>query len=397
MLGDGQVYAGGPHHFLAMDQQTGLEGEAWIDGRQMTLTGEHAYIATGKKIISVDRDVHSDASKEKQQWFLKAREFRRIPEKKAEAQEKMKEFAEIGVEWAVDAEYDDALLSCKNLVVVGGLNKVIAIDRKKGEQVWQYDVVGNVRGLAVSDGTLTVSTDAGRIYAFSAEENAAPKSWPESLDNTPFEEDELTTVYRDAAKRILEQSKQTVGYCLVLGSEQGRLAYELAMQSKMTVYGIEPDAEKAAASREALERAGVHGVRVQIINAPLDAVPVSNYFANLVTSDSYLLTGELPVNGQTVARHLKPCGGVAILAKPNANADNANENMQSWLAGFQWDGQEGDLVSGGDCMMFRRRKLAGAGEWNHQYGNIANTSYTPDKRIKEGLGVLWYGDPVRRQ
>ena len=393
LLGDGQVYAGGPHHFLAMDQQTGLEGEAWIDGRQMTLTGEHAYIATGKKIIGVNRDLHADASKEKQQWFLKAREFRRIPEKKAAAQEKMKEFAEIGVEWAIDAEYDDALISCKNLVVVGGLNKVVAIDRAKGEQVWGYDVVGNVRGLAISDGTLTVSTDAGRIYAFSAEPNEAPRSWPEGLDKTPFEEDELTAVYRETAQRMLEQSKQSVGYCLVLGSESGRLAYELATRSQMTVYGIEPDAKKAAASRAALERAGIHGVKVQIINAPLDAIPLSNYFANLVTSDSYLLTGEIPVNGQQVARHLKPCGGVAILPKPHANEGDAVEKMRAWLAGFQWDGQEGDLVSGGECMMFSRGKLAGAGEWNHQYGNIANTSYTPDKRIKDGLGVLWYGDP----
>ncbi len=62
LLGDGQVYAGGPHHFLAMDQETGEEGEAWIDGRQMTLAGKLAFIATGDKIICVDRAKHSEAS-----------------------------------------------------------------------------------------------------------------------------------------------------------------------------------------------------------------------------------------------------------------------------------------------------------------------------------------------
>ena len=392
LLGDGQVYAGGPHHFLAMDQQTGLEGDSWIDGRQMALSGEQAFIATGTKIVSVDREVHADASQEKQKWFLKAREFRRVPEKKAEAQEKMEEFASVGVEWAYDAVYDDALIACENLVIAGGQNMVIALDRNSGKRVWQYDVEGNVRGLAISDGTLTVSTDAGQIYAFSAEENGGPQSWPEPLDKTPFEEDALTGFYRDAAKRILQQSKQHVGYCLVLGSEDGRLSYELAMQTKkMTIYGIEPDAAKARRSREAFERAGLHGVRVQIVNAPLDAIPFANYFANLVTSDSYLLDGELPVEAQRVSRHLKPCGGVAILAKPKQ--ESSDERMQSWLAGFQWDGQVGEITGGNECMMFVRGKLDGAGEWNHQYGNIANTSFTPDKRIKDGLGVLWYGDP----
>lgn len=396
LLGDGQVYAGGPHHFLAMDQLTGLEGKAWIDGRQMTLSGEHAYIATGTQVISVDRDIHSDASQEKQKWFLKAREVRAIPEKVAEAREEMKKMAQVGVEWAHDAEFDDALIACKNLVVVGGMNKVIALDRQQGELVWQYDVEGNVRGLAISEGTLTVSTDAGRIYAFSPEKIATPRTWPESLAASPFPKDELTEFYRDAAKTILQQSKQRVGFCLVVGSEQGRLAYELAMQSKMTVYGIEPDLAKAAASREALERAGLHGTRVNIVNAPLNDVPFANYFANLITSDSYLLTGKPPVPGQAIARHLKPCGGVAIL--PMALAadevdDSTSAGIQSWLAGFQWGEQEGELLSNDDCMLFRRGKLEGAGQWTHQYGNIANTSYTPDKRIKDGLGVLWYGDP----
>lgn len=399
LLGDGQVYAGGPHHFLAMDQQTGLEGEAWIDGRQMALSDEHAFIATGTQIVSVDRDVHAEASKEKQKWFMKAREYRRIPDKLADAKAEMKKFAGIGVEWSFEAEYDDALIACQNLVIVGGQDKVIALDRNSGELQWQFDVVGNVRGLALSDGLLTVSTDAGRIYAFSSADTPSPKSWPESLEPAPFPQDELTEFYREAAQAILQQSDQHAGFCLVVGSEQGRLAYELAMQSKLTVYGVEPDKAKADAARAALERAGVHGVRVQIVNVPLDEIPFANYFANLVTSDSYLLTGQPPIEGQTLARHLKPCGGVAMLGAPASTPESLakvaydQSVVQSWLAGFQWGDQQGDLVKHDSWTMFRRGKLAGAGEWTHQYGNIANTSFTPDKRIKDGLGVLWYGDP----
>jgi hypothetical protein len=66
-------------------------------------------------------------------------------------------------------------------------------------------------------------------------------------------------MYRTAAAEILERTKQTRGFCLVIGSEDGRLAFELAKQSKLRVYGVEPDAKKVARSREALDRSGYYG------------------------------------------------------------------------------------------------------------------------------------------
>ena len=54
---------------------------------------------------------------------------------------------------------------------------------------------------------------------------------------------------------------------------------------------------------------------------------------------------------------------------------------------------EGEVTTDAPWFALRRGKLAGAGEWSHQYGNVANTSYTEDHRIRGGLGVLWYGDP----
>ena len=69
LLGDGQIYAGGPHHFLAMDQRTGNVGEAYIDGRQMVLADDMAYLLDGKRIFAVNRAEHARASQEKQKWF----------------------------------------------------------------------------------------------------------------------------------------------------------------------------------------------------------------------------------------------------------------------------------------------------------------------------------------
>ena len=37
-----------------------------------------------------------------------------------------------------------------------------------------------------------------------------------------FADDSLTKFYRDAAKAILDQSGQELGFCLVLGSDEGK-------------------------------------------------------------------------------------------------------------------------------------------------------------------------------
>ena len=395
LLGDNQIYAGGPHHFLAMDEKTGNVGASWINGRQMVLAGELAYLMDGERIFGVNRAEHATASQEKQKWFLKARGLSGDQKKLAEAKLKMEEYTRVGVLWEYASDFDDVLIATDNLVFAGGQNQLVALDRTSGKKVWEQTVEGNVRGLSAADNVLTVSTDAGHVYSFHSEqpENTAATTWPKPY-TAPFADDEWTKVYKSAAKQILDRSKQQTGYCLVLGSENGRLAFELAQQSNLTVIGVEPDANKAKASREALQKAGIHATRVTITSAPLDQLPFANYFANLIVSDSHLLTGQLPCGPEQVARLLKPCGGTAILTRAHnaANSDANDQGMIEWLTQLYLE-DEGDLIADAPTFMLRRGKLAGAGDWSHQYGNAANTSFADDQRIKEGLGVLWYGDP----
>lgn len=405
LLGDGQVYSGGPHHFLAMDDRTGDVGASWINGRQMVLSGKFAYLLDGEKIFCVDRQEHARASQEKQKWFLKTRKDSGDRTKLAEDQANMKKYAGIGIIWEYPSDFDDVLIATDNLVLAGGMNQIVALDRHSGKKVWEQTVVGNVRGLAVDDNVLTVSTDEGHIYGFHNQmtDTSVAQNWPAPFV-PPFPEDDLTQLYQTTANEILERSGQRSGFCLVLGSEQGRLAYELAIQSQLTVIGVEPDANKATVSREALQRAGIHATRVTIVNAPLansqvtgmNELPFSNYFANLIVSDSYLLSGRLPCEPERVARHLKPCGGVAVLGRPADAPPSVNaasgQQVTEWLTEF-YRQNEGEVVAASPWFSLRRGKLAGAGDWSHQYGNVANTSCTDDRRIRDGLGVLWYGDP----
>jgi outer membrane protein assembly factor BamB len=394
LLGDGQIYAGGPHHFLAMDQNTGDAGEAYIGGRQMVLMDDRAYLLDGSKVFCVDRDDHARASQEKQEWFLRAREVGREPEKLAEAKAKIEEYAGVGVIWQVPSGLDGAMIVTSNLLIVGGDQQVVAFDRDSGKIVWEAQVEGKAMGLSATDSLLTVSTDSGAIYGFSTTAVEQTANWPKPFTEA-FTQDSTQEYFQRKAEEIMQVSGQRSGYCLLVGAKDGRLAYELMRQSKMHVFVVEPDADKAAKLRQTFESAGVHAVRLTVVQAPLEAIPYSNYFANLIVSESQVQDGSLPCEPQHLARFLKPCGGVALLAR-TTGADSDKKDFtsaaQGWLVGlFQED--EGQLSSSADWSWLTRGKLPGAGEWTHQYGDAANTSFTNDQRVRDGLGVLWYGDP----
>lgn len=394
LLGDGQVYSGGPHHFLAMEEKSGDVGAAFIGGRQMVLAEEYAYLLDGTKIFCVNRAEHAQASQEKQKWFLKSAKVRKDPELLQEAEQKIKEYAGVGIVWEFPSEHDDALIATDKLVIAGGKNQVTVLDRATGEKLFEAPVEGNVMGLSATDSLLTVSTDSGHIYGFGTKAVDAVQEWPEPF-SAAFATDELTDHFQRTAAEVIERSGQRTGFCLVVGSEDGRLAYEIAKQSSLTVFAIEPDEKKASASRAALERTGLHASRVTIVNCTLNEIPFANYFANLIVSETQLRTGQMPCEPDKIARFLKPCGGVAMMARPghfpgSAGADETA--ISNWVTGF-YQQNNGELQTDERWHMVRRGKLPGAGEWTHQYGNPANTSFTNDQRVRDGLGVLWYGDP----
>ena len=66
LLADGQLYASGPHHMLALDEESGDVGFGWFEGRQMAVSGKSAYVATGEAVVRIDRAAYAVASRERQ-------------------------------------------------------------------------------------------------------------------------------------------------------------------------------------------------------------------------------------------------------------------------------------------------------------------------------------------
>ena len=419
LLADGQIYSGGPHHLLAMDQKNGGAGYGWFAGRQMVVINDAAYVATGTVVAKLNREEYAVNSRVRHDLEMKiyglSRSLRGTKDKDkaaeirrqiTEANDGIKKIADVGVAWQKETVAQAALLATPTAVFVGGTNKITAYSADDGEIVWTAKVNGKARGLAVADSRLIVSTDSGSIHVFGGDQTFEPDA-----TRTAFA---VAADYRTAAERILKETGIRRGFCLVIDGNEGELAYEIASQSDLEVYMIEPDAQKVATARKNLAAAGVYGSRVTVHNFDAADIPYSNYFANLIVSDEFVKTGKVKTDPAVVARHLKPAGGVMCLGQPDGDADVAAaalkaveeelvaDSVPSTGSGSEDESNQTEpqvlttlatTKTDDGFAMLTRPILPGAGAWSHQYGNAANTAVSDDKRVKGGLGVLWYGDP----
>jgi outer membrane protein assembly factor BamB len=416
LLADEQIYTGTQKHLLALNQKTGSRGFAWFPGRRLTVVGDMAYLATGTELIAMDRSAYAKTSGRRNLLERKinglessvrratGNERKKLQKNLEAAKEELENHQQANItptiKWRIPSQCDAELILTNNLVFAGGQDRVNAYSRENGEVVWSEKIDGNARGLAVADERLYVSTDEGKIYCF-ASANIAKEKSPASMvppppAANPYPEDKLTEIYETAAEAIIMETAVTKGYCLVVGAEQGRLAYELAKRTELTIIGVEPDAEKVRAARLALDKAGLYGERVTIDQGELSAMPYSNYFANLIVFDSLLLTGKIPEELGKLARHLKPCGGIICLGMPSnapgKNSDIYSEKLQQWLARLEL-GKCNVSETNGFWATLERGPLAGAGKWTHQYAEPGNTACSDDQLLSGPLGVLWFGDP----
>jgi outer membrane protein assembly factor BamB len=452
LLVDNQIYTGSEDHLVTLDQQTGRTGFAWFPGRRLTVAGNMSYLATGKEVLAMDRTAYAEASRRRNALEFKIRTLRTQlsasttatgPKGSEDLQLATQDLArhnrekvEPTVKWRVTCPHDAELILCENLVLAGGQDEVCAFDRRNGECVWKTAVEGNARGLVVANGHLFVSTDKGRIYAFTPGQTGGTEGrvvrQSRSPVSDPYPQDALTPIYRAAAEAIVMESGVTKGYCLVLGAEKGRLALELAKRTNLQIVGIEPDPAKVQAARKALDTAGLYGARVVIDQGDPSILPYSNYFANLIVSDSLLLTGKIPGDAGQLARHLKPCGGVVCLGVPaglmtrppwrgrpglaSSGPDASNtSNVQGQDAlATKEQGRDALATTAGDladwlgqlrlgrCRLshtnglwaiLKRGPLPGAGQWTHQYANAGNVTCSNDRIVSGPLGLLWFGEP----
>lgn len=208
---------------------------------------------------------------------------------------------------------------------------------------------------------------------------------------SPYARDEQSAWFEQAARAAAAQARGDQGFCLVLDSGQGRLAYEIALRTRMTVLAVDERANQVAAARALLGQAGLYGVRVTVLEGRLADLKLPPYFANLIVRGEPAGAGPPAAPPGEVYRLLRPCGGVLCLAGPPASLD-------TWLAGGTWhDERPPPAQAAGERAVVRRGPLPGAGQWTHGLADAGNTACSGDRRAVGPLDLQWFGEPGPRQ
>ncbi len=251
---------------------------------------------------------------------------------------------------------EPCLIVVGDTMVSGGEESVSLSSMTSPQQeTSKLPVDGKPLGLAATSGRLFVSTDKGTIHCFASKVVSEPPTLVPTTELPP-------ATASAAADDIIKQTGVTEGYGLDLGCGDGSLALALAQKTDLYIVAVDADPKMVALACQRLDKAGLYGMRVTVLQADPAATPLPKHFANLVVSGRALAEGMAPAAEKEAMRILRPYGGIACIGKAGALAVN------------------------------RRGPLDGAGEWTHQYADAANSNCSDDGLVKAPLGMLWFTD-----
>lgn len=283
------------------------------------------------------------------------------------------------VRWRVECGEPYALILTGDALIAGGENIVAAYRIEDGERLWEAPVEGIAYNLAAADGHLLVSTDAGVIYSFTADFDGSMQLHQPLAGLHPFQN-------RPAIDWIMDEIESNQGYALLLGENAAESAYQLAQATEFSIVAIDDDAQRVAAHRGYLRRAGAYGTRVAILEGTLDTLPFTEYAFNLIVA------ADAPAEvSEMLLRSLRPEGGVALVAALGELSEWTN--LLNGMDDFEYQELRSPGVSG---IKIERGAVEGGGRWTHLYADAGNTANSGDRLARTPMRVQWFGRPGPR-
>lgn len=283
--------------------------------------------------------------------------------------------------WEIDADGSGDLILAGDHLYAAGSDAITCVRLPSGDEpasiTQKIAVEGQVERLLAADGRLFAVTIEGSLLAFGGNSNGSAPTHTRAvaeLSADPGAAERMTALLKNV---------DAEGYALWYGISDESLILALAADSPFSQLAIiDPDTDKVANLRQRLDAAGLYG-RVTVHCSSPTSFGAPRYVANVVFVDGELAA---TTDSSTVAamyQSVRPYGGVMqLLSGDQSVADTVGE-MQLEQSEVQ--------VSADSTIVRREGRLPGSADWTHQYGDIANTVKSNDRRVKLPLGVLWFG------
>jgi len=415
-------------------QQRGKLVFNWFNSRRVIFKDDVAFFATDYHILAVRQDLLPDLAKAECQQFEDAYKSHRVAsyltaletlaehgedspigrqlkntslkwgreqfeQWPAAAEKIFEKFAE-KCTWMTPVKATDAMILAGDVIYAGGERQVVALHARTGKVLWRDETGSPVRGLAVANQRLFVSTIDGNVRCYSpGPHEGKPKEIRAAANPESSPRDRLTDFYANTAERIVRDSGASRGYCLILGGGTGRLAREIARRTKLQIYVLEPDAAKVESARNKLAAAGLYGGRITVEQSPPVKLPFPPYAFNLVIDEGTFFGGKASASCEEILRVTKPCGGVAFVGQPPGGAKWGKPldpvEPARTLKGLH--GLNAQITLDGSWAKVVRGPIKDSTDWTHNYATAANTYCSEDPLVKGPFGILWFGEPGPRK
>jgi outer membrane protein assembly factor BamB len=282
--------------------------------------------------------------------------------------------------------------SVDRLLVAGGMLFAVSVDGSIAAYGTIDDDPSQLLGAAgsISDGFTVVDlvkdpSGAGSLTGSTTTDHSGAGSLTGSTTTDHSGDGSLTGSTTTVIDPAMLESADTQGYAFWVGDASSGVLKALAAQSPFVQMAVVDDDAKAIEQlRVELDQSG-HLGKVTAHYSELSDFRAPQYVADRVWMAEEVVQAADESVITKWYESVRPYGGVMHLIAASNQSELAERIRQMRL-----EQAEVEVRSFG-VVVRRVGALPGSADWTHQYGDIANTLKSDDRRVKLPLGVLWFG------
>ena len=307
--------------------------------------------------------------------------------------------------WEVSADGTRDLIAVKGHLVAAGPEQISIVRLPIGEEkatvirtiatdqpverlvvadLKLFAVTANGEVLAFGDPDQSIDRKSASLAANTTQLTASKSSRPKSTESKVQSSDNRAS--RVLIDRLLASEEiDREGYAFWFGGCETDAVSALIDQSTFRQLAVmDKDADAVRRRRRELDSKGRYGAVTLHVGEPGDAM-LPHYVSHLMVLDQDSLGPFAPETIATLYKSVRPYGGVMHILCREDREKTARQIVALQL-------EQAEVVTTEDGVTVTRvGALPGSADWTHQYGDVANSIKSDDRRVQLPLGILWFG------
>ena len=291
--------------------------------------------------------------------------------------------------WEIEADGTGDLILVGNHLVAAGKEEIsiiaLPVESKTPTVITRIATEDPVQRLVAADDKIFAVTAGGKVTAYGQHTNNEDRESVTSVSQVSAEEEPKQPVAGDEVIDELLALGDPSGYAFWFGDCESPQLAKLIRKSPFEQLAIMDD-DSAAVERQrlVLDQQQRYGKITVHVGGPQQTM-LPSHVGNMVFLEHDASHAFDPSAVQQLYKSVRPYGGVLHIL-----AGREREQIAAEIEELDLEQARVQIHSHG-VSVIRVGALPGAADWTHQYGDVANSIKSDDRRVKLPLGVLWFG------